>query len=850
VTQLVERDGLLAALAGHMAAAGAGAGRVVLLPGQAGVGKTAVLDRFAHETGATVHVGRCEPLSPPRPLGPWVRLASTLGVALDEPRAMLHPVLAALDGAGPTLLAVDDLHWADEATLDLFCLLARRIATRPTLLLVTYRDDEIGPAHPLRAVLGYLAGVAGTHRLPVAPLSPAGVADLATGHRVDVAELHRMTGGNPFFVTEVLAAGGRGVPGSVADAVVSRLDRLSPSGRRTAEAVAVFGDPAPPELLAGLGADLPLALDDVLAVGLLEAVGVGVGYRHELARLAVLESVPEDERTRLHARILRLLRGRPEYANEHALLAHHAAGAGDVPAILEHTRAAAGQAAAVGAYREAADQLDRAVAHADTLPLGHRAELREQVAQLSGLAGRLDVAAEGFAVAAGLRRELGDRLREGDDLRWLSFVLWPLGRPAESIEAGRRAVATLEALEPSRELAAAHLNLCRLAALDFAGIAATEAAAAPAIRFGERFGAVDVLVEARYYVGMSHYVDAGSDDADGWTRMESALAEAEAAGVARSAAFMAMLMGMMAVWRRDHARNHAAVTVIERLLADDAVFSFLDISDSQRSYRALHQGHWELATELAAGVLGRSGAAPTARVLPLLVLGLVRARRGDPDVWPPLDEALGVPEPSASMLVRTARAEAAWLAGDLGRARTEAAAGLAAAPRHMDPWVTDGLARWSRLAGGPPSAPGGGTPFALEQAGDWSAAATAWEARGCPYDAAVARLDGDVPALIHALQAFEALGAASAAAIARDRLRAHGVRLGSRRPRAGTRADRHGLTARQREILDLVGDGLTDAQIAARLQLSVKTVNNHVTAVLGKLGVRSRAQAVHRLAEP
>jgi DNA-binding CsgD family transcriptional regulator len=854
-SELLERGAVLAALGEHLAAAARGRGRLVLLPGEAGVGKSAVLARFSESAGAAVHIGRCDPLSTPRPLGPWAEVAPALGVTLDElspgPGAVswvLRRMLAALGTSEPTVLALEDVHWADEATLDLICLLARRIDRRAALVIVSFRDDQIGASHPLRAVLGYLAGLPAVHRLAVEPLSPDGVARLAAGRRMDPGELHQITGGNPFFVTEVLASGGEGIPASVADAVGGRLARLSAAARRTAEAVAVIGSPAPLDLVKGLIEDPTAGLDELLGAGLLQAAGSGVGYRHELARLAVLDAVPAPVRAELHARVLGLLRDDPMRARDHALLAHHADGAADAAAVLEYAPTAAGEAAAVGAFREAADQLARAVGVGSSLPLERRAALVEQFAQFSGLASRLSEAADAFASAVELRGRLGDRLREGDDLRWLSFVLWPLGRCAESLETGRRAVAVLETLPPTRELAAAYLNLCRLYALDHRGIEATGDGAEPAISLGLRFDAQDIAWEARYYRGLARYTEAADDGEPGWTEMESARAGALDAGLVQPAAFMTMLMGMSAAWRRDHPRSASAVTFIEELLAEYDMFSFLDVSNSQLSYRRLQQGRWEDAAELAARMADHPGPAPIARILPLLVLGLVRARRGDPEVREPLDQALAVPEPTGSLLVRAARAEAAWLAGDLERARDEARCGLDSAGPWMDPWVTGELARWLRLAGGDASNERAAGPFGLELAGNWRAAATEWEKRGCPYDAALARLEGDVTALIHAEQVFDSLGARPAAAIARARLRARGVRLGGRGPRSTTRANPHGLTSRQVEIFELVAGGLTDSQIAALLHLSSKTVNHHVGAVLTKLGVHSRAEAVRRLA--
>jgi DNA-binding CsgD family transcriptional regulator len=238
-----------------------------------------------------------------------------------------------------------------------------------------------------------------------------------------------------------------------------------------------------------------------------------------------------------------------------------------------------------------------------------------------------------------------------------------------------------------------------------------------------------------------------------------------------------------------------------------------------------------------------------ARTLPLTALALIRARRGDPQVWPLLDEALSLAEPTAWTLgpARAARAEAAWLDGDGVRAQAEAWAGLNLATSHTDPWVTGELARWMHIAGGEMAPARCAQVFVLELAGDWGAAAQAWTQLGCGYDTAISRLAGDVPAVAQALQAFESLGARPAAAIAKARLRAQGARYGTRGPRPGTRANQHGLTNRQLEILELVRDGLTGPQIAGRLYISPKTAEHHVTAILAKLGVRSRAEAARKL---
>jgi DNA-binding CsgD family transcriptional regulator len=259
-------------------------------------------------------------------------------------------------------------------------------------------------------------------------------------------------------------------------------------------------------------------------------------------------------------------------------------------------------------------------------------------------------------------------------------------------------------------------------------------------------------------------------------------------------------------------------------------------------------GRWTEAADLAALVLDHPMSPPIARILPLTASALVSARLGDVRVWPLLDEALHLAEPTGMIVgpARAARAEIAWLEGNTAQARAEAQSGLAATSTHTDPWTTGELARWLRIAGGDSPAVRSTHVYALEQAGDWQAAARMWTHLGCPYDGAVARLAGDTNAVIEAVHTFESLGARPAAAIGRAILRAHGIRYHSG-PRPRTKANPYTLTARQLEILELIRAGLTTRQIAARLHISPKTADHHITAILTKMNVRSRTDAARKL---
>src|SRR4051812_1293230 len=330
---LIERADALAALTGRLDDVRASStGRLVLVGGEAGVGKTALLRMFCAAQDVRVLWGACEPLRTPRPLGPLSDVAESTGGELQEltsagalPHEVAMALLRELRADAPTILTLEDVHWADAATLDVLTLLATRIGTAPALVLASYRDDELDRAEQLRFVLGELVRRPG--RMKVTRLSPAGVSALAAPHGVDADELYRRTGGNPFFVVEVLAAGGDEMPDTVRDAVLARAARLSPPARRLLEAVATVPGPVAAQLLETLAGDVVEHVDECLASGMLAAGSPHLEFRHELARVAVEEATAPHRRVALHRVALTVLAEQP--GAESARLAHHAEAAQD-----------------------------------------------------------------------------------------------------------------------------------------------------------------------------------------------------------------------------------------------------------------------------------------------------------------------------------------------------------------------------------------------------------------------------------------------------------------------------------------------------------------------------------------
>ncbi|HET9437335.1 MAG TPA: AAA family ATPase, partial [Gaiellaceae bacterium] len=459
---LLERDEPYAQLEADLERARLGAGRIVLVGGEAGVGKTSLVRWFASRqaTGVRVLWGACEALFTPRPLGPVYDVVGRLegwtvaAPATDADRTRFFAALREHLGSQPTVVVFEDVHWADEATLDALKYLGRRIGGIPTLLVLTFRDDEVSPHHPLRTVLGELPSDA-TTRLSLSPLSPEGVSELARRAARTAFGLYEVTGGNPFYVTEVLAADAGDLPETVVDAVLARATRLSEGGRRLLEAATVVPGSIDVRLLEELAGDDMTQLAECLASGMLVPTTTGVGFRHELARLAIERSLTPDRRISLNQRALETLAAQPEERLDPSALAHHADAAGNGEAVLRFAPVAAARASAVGAHREAAEQYARALSY-HGVEDGERLSLLEGYALAAALTGRYADALEARLQAIALARRLDDRLRLGENLARVPFAAVSLGLNDLAEETSREAIAVLEELPPGRELALAY----------------------------------------------------------------------------------------------------------------------------------------------------------------------------------------------------------------------------------------------------------------------------------------------------------------------------------------------------------------------------------------------------------
>ncbi len=849
---LLERDHYLDQLSELLRTATTGQGRTVVISGEAGIGKTALVEQFVNRCEAKQLWGACEALFTPRPLGPLYdiaaqaqgSLATLMGREKDRP-ALFSAFLEELQKSPtPTVVVFEDVHWADEATLDLIKFLGRRIPHLPVLFLVTYRDTELSPDHPLRSVIGDLPGKAVT-RLRLAPLSEDAVTTLARQADCPADQLYAVTGGNPFFVTEVLACNNPGVPLMVRDAVFARVARLSCDARSLLELASVVPSRTERWLLDAVLCSPEEALEECLASSMLSLDHTTVAFRHELARQAVESTLSPLRQQKLHTQVLQALMGQHEDVAQAARLVHHALGAHDEGLVAYYAPLAALQAAAQGAHREAAAQYATALLSAGQFSLERQAELLEGRAYECYLTSQMEEAALARQSALRIWRELGRTDQIGHTLRWLSRLNWFLGKSSAAEQCAVEAVQLLETLPPSPNVAMAYSNRAHLAML----AENTD----EAVRWGERaielarsLGDNETLTHALNNVG-SALLDA--QDERGHTYLERSLHIALVGGWEEHISRAYTNLACCAVNDRNY---REAEPLFQKGLAyctEHDLDSCGIYMGSWLSRSLFEQGRWDEAAEEATRVLNHYRLSPAAKIPALVVLSWIRVRRGDPGIEAILDEArdlaLATGELKRIAPVAAARAEAAWLNGNLDQCLAEAQVGYDLALMHRDSWKLGELSVWMWRAGSLTQAPEQiAKPFARQIAGDWQGAAALWEQIGCPYEQALALADGDASAQRDALALFEQLGAQPAVAMMRRRLRLQGIAGIPRGARPSTRANQAGLTSRQQEVLQLMAQGLSNAEIASRLFASPKTIEHHVSAVLAKLGVHSRAQAI------
>ncbi|MEO0467339.1 MAG: AAA family ATPase [Pseudomonadota bacterium] len=864
---IVEREQDLAVLAKAVSSARQGRGQIALIAGEAGLGKTSLVSQLRRQSGGSISWlwGGCDALFTPRPLGPVLDIAADLGVDLDPTleggarAAVFANIVQKLETlSATTVIVVEDVHWADHATMDFLKFMGRRITFLKVLLMVTYRNDEVADNARLTQVLGeFPSGV--TRRITLRPLSRDAVTRLADAAGQSGEGLFEITDGNPFFVAESLVArslGKQHVPNSIQDAVGARLSRLSDEVRGFMQLMSAIPWPVPPEFAETLVEGGGSAVFEAVERGILVPDEAGdLRFRHELARLAVLERLSAPRRRSAHETILAKLID--HYASPPLdQLVHHAAGALRTETVLQYAPLAAEQAARVGAHKEAAEHLGTALRFVDSASPEEAAHLYERWAYEAAVTDRIDnevIDARRHAIT--LWRALGRKEKVGENLRWLSRLHWYRGEAAESARIADQAVETLASAPPSSERAMAYSLRSQLHMLNDEMDQAV-AWGHQALEMESQFPDPEVRVHALNNMGTAMVFrgnEAGLDLL--LDSLNIALRHDLHEHVAR-------VYTNLAEYAVEFRRFDLAEDVLTEGLAFDTehdLDTWTHYLSGRLAQLRLEQGRLNDAVQISQGILSLDHLTLLMRLPSLQMLARSSMRLGKSHAGSLMDEALqdalATEELQHIVPARLTLVEGHWLNGNLVAARDQLDALMGLGEKDRHPWNLGERDVWARRLGGPDSQPCSvdyPKPIKLELGGDHAAAGQAWDELGMPYAASLARLASADHALmstafsdLHDMQAEGALRCASRLV---DQAGLKVTRPSRKRgPYKAARTHPLGLTQREQDVLALLADGFSNKEISDRMSRSTRTVEHHVSSVLGKLGVSNRMAAMLRV---
>lgn len=824
---------------------------MVLLSGEAGVGKTSLIKHFTNNLNDENEIlwGACDALFTPRPLGPLhdiaYQLKSDLLKMLENEEKRVSIFSAFLDYLVRTsylkVIVIEDIHWADESTLDFIKFLSRRISKTKSMLILTYRDDEIDYNHPLHSFLGDLPHDQMT-RIRLYPLSEAAVSALMQIAGVKNDKLYKRTGGNPFYVTEVLASKNEELPLSIKEAVIARTSKLPTKTRDLLNIISVIPSKIELELLRSLFSGVEDHIDQCISQALLVTDKKTISFRHELARLAILNSIPEMKKMQLHQKVLNILLESDSKLSLLARIVHHASHAKDKNAIIKYAPLAARQASMLDSHREAAANYLTAIEYSDKLSTEKILELYEGRYSECLLTGQISEAIKACEAKQKILEQLSEPLQLGLNYAKLAGLMRLSGGYANSNEYSEKAIKILEMLPASVELAMAYSTRSSI----FASSAKPDLAielAEKAIRLAKKFSESEIEIHALTNIGLAKMY---TYDDSGESVLKKSLTKALQKGFDGEASRIYINLGLTQMAIKNYPKAHQYFNEgISHCIEKDMDMHRLNMIGSQAKV-SLDYGNWDDAVEKAEFVIKQKYASFCHTIVPYSVIGLIRARRNDPHALEKFDEAIcsSLQRGECSSNAIVAKAEAYWIADKFDQVMEEMEISYQIILESNHPWKIGELAFWLWKGGRLNKIPGTiAKPYYLHITGDWPGAATVWRKLKFPYHEALALADGDEEKKRKALTILESLGAIGTINLLKRQMREAGIKKIPMGPRKSTKANPAGLTGRQLDVLKLLTDRLSNAEIADKLFISPKTVDHHISAILLKLDVSSRTEA-------
>jgi DNA-binding CsgD family transcriptional regulator len=854
--ELRERDEFLILLQKKLKSIAVGEGHCAFVSGEAGIGKTSLIKAFLEKNKGDylIYQGACDALFTPRPLAPlydimW-QVNSDLWTnsrVIEGRSELFASIVRELSNQNKkTIIVFEDLHWADEATLDFIKFFARRIVQLQCFFIVTYRDDEIHSRHPLKNVLGQLPSDSST-RLKLTPLSRQVVEEMAAKKGYNGEDVYSISGGNPFYVNEILASYSAGVPDNIKDSILSIYHRQEEKTKCAWEILAVlptgfdlkYFEQMEPECMESLYTSLETRII-ILKEGILF-------FKHELYRRTIETFLSPLKRVVYNKRILEIFIENYDRKPEIERIVHHAKNANAYDTVVHYAPLAGSQAAKVGAHIEASKLYFTAIEYYQGNDKDILIGLYEGYAYECYLTSNATEAIIYARKSLDIWKEKNNTEKIGNCLRFLSRLWWFAGNRKNAENFAEQAIEVLGSQPSSSSKAMAFSNMSQLKML------ADQSAECiswgqKAIAIAKELGDEETLCHALNNVGsMEMKIRASNQHGIKLLQqsLEIALKNSFHDNVARAYCNITGISCML--------KNYpfAAKMLDEGILyceeRDLDTYTFYLLSWKARLY--FETGSWKEACRIAESLLKNENLANAVKIAALSVLAKIKMRSGDADTLALLAEAkimaFETLEIQRIIPVLTGLLEYEWITGKMliEAKDIDQTVRMINGPDNI--MYNDEFAFWLHKARKLRILVEGiYEGFDLSNATRAQKAAALWKKAGNPYMEALALFEGNDDNKRIAINIVHELGATTVYEKMKRTMRASGIKNIPRGIRKTTRSNSALLTTRELDVLILLKEGLQNKEIASRLFIAAKTVDHHITSILFKLDVNSRNKAV------
>lgn len=856
--ELIEREHFLAMLQSRFEKLAAGKGHCFFIMGEAGVGKSALVNTFLErlDSQCISYTGICDSLFTPRPLAPVIDLAIQLkmeltsGIESSKSRADLFSgfVEELTKKMKPVVLVFEDIHWADEATLDFIKFLSRRIMFANCMFILTYRNTEPAGIQVPNIVLSEIAPDTYT-RITLPSLSRDAVQKMAEGKGYNGENLYSLTGGNPFFVNEILASYSPGVPENVKDAVLSVFHKHEGKTRNLWQLLSVVPDGFHIDQLSAIDPEWDEAIEQCMHAGILLLKNNKLLFKHELYRRTVEESLSPFRRIKLNKKILELFLASFETNGEIEKIVHHAKNANENALVSKFAPLAAKQASMVGSHLEASKLYLTAIQytaaqHEDTL-----ASLYEAYAYESYLTHQIKEAIIYQKKALDIRKAKQETANTGNNL-WFLSQLWRLDANAKEAEIyALEAITVLEQQPSSYSKGMAFSNMSQLK-MYIPDKTACLAWGNKAIEMAKEINDPGIQSHALNNIGTVLWEKNENSD-QGKAYLFNSLHIAIKNGLAEHAARAQSSIVLKFILFKDYLSAQKHLDESNNYCEEKDLNSFKNFNSYLKATILFETGKWEKAETIIQGLLKDTFQPDANKLSVLTLLAKIKVRRGDQNCVALLNsiksKAFFTKEFHQILPATIACLEYEWLTANRLISDKEMneiicltkKAGINNLPLHSE------LAYWYQKARNSALVTDKlYTPYQYQLEGKIQEAALFWDNILCPFEKAMALTDGQEAEKKQALLLLQQLGAAAFGEKLKRLMRSAGIRKIPRGIRASTQNNPAQLTNREIDVLLLLQKGAQNKEIATALFISPKTVDHHISSLLFKLDVSSRTKAV------